>query len=289
MENNEILALIGLMDEPDEAIYLKVREQLLNSGADAIPLLETAWENTFDVSLQQRIEEIIHLIQFNQLKFELNNWRVFQSNDLLKAYLLITRYQYPEINEEEITANIEQFKWDIWLELNENLTALEVVKVVNHVVYDIHKYGANKANPNTLQNYFLNTLLENQRGNPLSLGILYLILTGRLHLPVYGVDLPDHFILAYTNDLRLGETLVRSENSQVLFYINPFKKGAVFTAKEIDNYLLQSKLEPKIDYFIPCDTITIIKRLVENLILTYKYYNLDDKVTELEELREILE
>ncbi|MHC1706112.1 MAG: transglutaminase-like domain-containing protein [Bacteroidales bacterium] len=287
-DNKEIIALIGLIDEPDESVFQLIREQLLAIGPEVVPLLENTWENTFNPLIQDRIEDIIHQIQFNQLLFEFENWRLLNPDDLLKGFLLISRYQYPEINEEALVTQVEQLKWEIWLELNDNLTALEKIKVVNHVLYGIHKFGANMNNANALQNFFINNLLETQRGNPISLGILYLVLCQRLNIPVYGVDLPDHFVLGYTKELRQDDVVLASDKKQVLFYINPVKRGIAFTRNEVELYLAQMQIEDDPSYFFACDNLAVIKRLIQNLMDSYRSFNLDEKVKELQNLLEIL-
>lgn len=288
-DNSEVKALIGLIDEPDSSVYELIREQLLSLGPGVVPFLEEAWENTFDPGTQDRIEEVIHQIQFNQLKFEFENWRLLSPEDLLRGFLLLSRYQYPEINEDQLTAQVEQLKWEIWLELNENLTALEKIKVVNHVLYGIHKFGANMNNANALQNFFLNNLLETQRGNPISLGILYLILAQKLKIPVYGVDLPDHLVLGYTREIRQDEEVIASDKKQILFYINPVKRGIAFTRNEVEMYLRQLEVEDDPSYFTACDNLTVIKRLIHSLMDSYRSFNLDEKVRELALLAEIME
>ena len=65
--NSELKALIGLIDEPDTSTYTLIREQLLMIGPEIVPLLENAWENTFDPIVQQRIEDMNHQNQFNQI------------------------------------------------------------------------------------------------------------------------------------------------------------------------------------------------------------------------------
>jgi hypothetical protein len=53
---------------------------------------------------------------------------------------------------------------------------------------------------------------------------------------------------------------------EVLFYINPFNKGAVFTKNEIEMFIRQLKLERRDSYFTPCDNKTIIRRMMNELI-----------------------
>ena len=44
MSENEIRALITLIDDPDEEVYLQVRDRIVSLGDDVVPVLERAWE-----------------------------------------------------------------------------------------------------------------------------------------------------------------------------------------------------------------------------------------------------
>jgi regulator of sirC expression with transglutaminase-like and TPR domain len=281
MENAELKALIRLVDEPNEALYLKVKERIFAYGQAALPQLESAWENTFDDGLQQRIIGIIHEIQQKQLFAELNDWVKFGSDDLLRGYLLITKFQYPDLDAEKITREVGQIIQQVWLELNNNLTALEKIKVINHIFYDINKFSGNTVNINSPDNFYLKNLLESRKGNPLSLGIFYLIIARSLKIPVFGVDLPRHFILTYIDETNDNKSLHQDE---ALFYLNPFNKGAVFTRNEIELYIKQMRLSPEAAYFEPCNNIAIIKRLINGLIETYKMTGNQEKDDDLSHL-----
>ncbi len=282
-KNSELDALIRLLDEPNEEVFLQIRDKLVFYGLEAIPVLESVWDNSFDNLIQCRIEEIIHDIQQNHLARELADWRQHSAFDLLKGFFLVSRYQYPDLDFREISGKVEILKRDIWIELNSGLTALEKVKVINHIFFDIHGLKGNKTNIEAPQNYFINTLLESKKGNHLSLGILYIIIAQKLGIPIFGVDLPQHFVLAYVDEVHDEKYSVADEN-EVLFYINPFNRGAIFTKNEIDVYINHLRLKPLNSYFKPCTNITILQRLIENLVQTYARMGYNDKVDELKAL-----
>jgi len=286
-QHTELNALISLLDEPSDPVFDKIKEKILFYGIDAIPLLEDAWDNSFDNNIQSRIEEIIHSIQINNLKAELINWKENNRLDLLEGFYLVTKYQYPDLDYDTLKENVAKIEKDIWLELNSNLTGLEKVKVINHVLFDINRFTGNKANIDAPQNLFLNNLLETKRGNHLSLGILYIILSQKLGMPIFGVNLPQHFILAFVDEIH-DEKIVADDENEVLFYINPFNRGAVFTQREIELFIKHLKLKPSTTYFKPCDNVSIIRRLFENVIYSYNKLGYLDKVEELKEIMQAL-
>jgi regulator of sirC expression with transglutaminase-like and TPR domain len=286
----ELLAKIKLLDDPDETIYLKIRESIIfNDGIAAIPVLEEIWSNSLNPLVQERIEEIIKTIQFLNLKKDLNEWRLTGSKDLAYGAYLIAKFLYADLSWAYIEKIIDQIKKDVWIELNQNLTALEKIRLLNHIIYDIYGFSANISLPNSPQNYFINNVLETKKGNAISLAILYISIAQRLNLPVFGVDLPKNFIACYVDQLTAFEAFGDSINNSVLFYINPHNRGGVFGRKEIDFFLKQAKLEPFSEYYSPVSNLKVIQRLVSNLMVTYEQMGFVEKANELNSLLNILE
>jgi len=280
IENTTLSALIKLLDEPDETAFRLVQEQIFSVGIDALVSLEKTLENTFDPLIQERIQYIIRKLNQENLYVDIVNWLNLGSDDLLKGFILVTKTQYPSLDEGDIIMQVEQLKMDIWIELHDNLTAFENVKVLSHILFDIHKFDGNKSDMAAPQNSYVNTLLETHKGSPLSLGMLFIILSQKLGLPIYGVNLPQHFILAYLTDPGLEKPC----EEDVLFYINPFNHGAIFTRREIDLFIKQMKVKPEKSFFAPCTNADIIRRLINNLIYSYNQYGYPDKIEDLENL-----
>lgn len=285
LENKELNALVHLLDEPDEKAYDSIREKIHSFGKEALPYLERALEVSFEPFIHERAGEIIRDIQRGELHAEFTAWINSSSSDLLKGYLLVTRSQYPDLNEESLTIEVEQMKMDAWLELNDNLTALENIKVLNHIFYHVHNFDGNKINLFAPQNFYLNTFLETRKGSALSLGMLYIVIARKLNIPVFGVNLPQHFILAYVSEFAGDQPTI----DDVLFYINPFNRGAVFTKREIELFIRQLKITPDMSFFAPCSNIDIIKRLIGNLIHSYTQLGYPEKIEDLEKLLKLTE
>jgi regulator of sirC expression with transglutaminase-like and TPR domain len=290
-QQKEIKALIHLIDDPDEHIFNQIREKILSIGNEVIPLLEEAWENqNLGMLYQSRIEDIIHKIQFDAVYHNLYQWANSGSQDLLEGALIINRYQYPDLDEDDIKNKISVIRQDVWIELNNSLTAFEIIRVVNYILFDLHGFTGNKKNYHSPQNSYLSTVLESKKGNPLSLAILYCIIAQQLEIPVYGVNLPSHFVLAYKDNNNVLDFLeTEQEDNGVLFYVNPFSRGTIFNRTEIEQFLDQLKLEPKSNFFEPCSNVDIVKRILANLVYSYEKLGYPEKVNELKELKSALE
>ncbi len=280
--DKSLRAMILLLEDPDDHVFTEIRGQLLSMGNDVIPALENIWESTFNNTLQSRIEDIIQKIQFNSTSEELKLWAATGGIDLLQGTILIARYQYPDLDEEHIRNQIELIRKDVWLELNPNLTAFEKVRVINHILFDVYHFTGNTSNYHAPQNSYINNVLESHRGNPLLLSILYSCIAQGLNIPIYGVNLPEHFILAYRDEFLIRDS--DDEEEPILFYINPFSKGAVFSRREIDTFLKQLKLEPNRIFYESCSNVEIIKRQIRNLITAYEKLGYPNKVIDFKEL-----
>ncbi len=278
---SEISALISLLDDPDERIFVEIKNKILSLGGNIIPELESTFETNFDPLVQQRTLDLIHEIQFTNTLKNLKDWKNNGSENILEGAIIIAKYQYPDLNVDKLHKHIEQIKNDVWLELNENLTALERVRVINHILFDIHSFSGNTQNFHAPQNSFINTVLETKKGNPLLLSILYLCICQPLKIPLYGVNLPEHFIVAYIDD---AEFAYNTKIKNVLFYVNPFSRGTIFGKVEIDNFLKQLKLKEENQYYQPCSNIDMIRRLLRNLTYSFEKMGYKDKVEEVNQL-----
>jgi regulator of sirC expression with transglutaminase-like and TPR domain len=284
MNTRELNALIQLLDDTDVDVFQQIEARLINYGKDVIPLLENAWGSALDAMMQQRIEAIIHKIQLESLQHDLRVWTETGCQDMLKGAILIARYQYADLNEEQLVQHLDKIKRDAWLEMNDNLTALEQIKVMNKVFFEIHGFSGNTQNYHAPQNSFINIALETKRGNPLMLSILYMEVARSAGIPVYGINLPEHFVLGYKDDTSVYPVSSPDDNSHMLFYINPFSKGDIFGRKEIQTFLKQLKISSDRSYFEACTNRDMMQRLIRNLMNAYHKSGYADKVKELEML-----
>ena len=284
MENStEISALVKLLDDPDPEVFHHVEKRLLEHGSSVIHFLETEWEKSLDTLLQERIENIVHQIQFNNVKEDLNLWYQSGAFDLLQGAMVINRYQYPDLDESKILIQIEDIKRDIWLGLQHEMSSVEKIKLINHIFYTVYGFSGNTKNHHDPQNSYISQVLESKKGNQISLAIIYSTLAQKLDIPVYGVNLPQHFILGY-----IDQSKIEDHEFGVLFYINAFNKGSIFGKHDVDQFLRQLNLQPQPGFYAPCSNVEIIRRIIRNLVSAYENLGSEEKVKELKELQHIL-
>lgn len=280
--DKEIHAMIKLLEDPDEDISRLVALKLQDMGKEIIPGLEKAWESTLNPDLQNKIENIIQSIQLLDIKNELYQWKLSGGENLLYGAYLVARYQYPDLYFSEVEAQIDKLQKEVWMELHEGLTALEKIRVMNHIFFAIHKFSGNTSNFYSPGNSYINQVLERKKGNPISLSIIYSVVAQKMDMPVYGVNLPLNYILAYQDNT------YKDDPDGILFYINPYNKGAILSRREIDFFLYEQKLDAQKEYYIPCSNIVTLERLLRNLVFSYEKMGYPEKIEQVNELLAII-
>lgn len=296
MSDKELLSLIALLDDEDEEIVQHVEDKLLSMGTDVVAVLENEWGSVSNMLHQQKIENIIHRIQFEDQLENLRSWSKSEDQDLLEGLYIIARYRYPDLNKQTIINEIDRIRLDIWLELNYDLTAYEKIRIMNHVIYTVHGFKGNTDQYHDPKNSFINNVLESKRGNPIMLAVVYMLVAQRLNIPVYGVNLPQHFVLGYKDESSaidisdaFNQTMhYEKHRGKILFYINAFNNGSVFSKANLEQFLRQIQIEPRMEFFEPCSNIDIIKRVLRNLAVAYEKSNKLQKVNDIHQMLSIL-
>ena len=275
MNEKELKALVALLDDEDTEVLTHVEEKIISYGNTIIPYLEHEWENSFNPGVQRRIEELIHTLQTDALKNRLRTWYQQENPDLLEGMWLVSTYQYPDINLATIREQLEQIYYEAWLEHKADGHPFDQIKILNSVIFSKLKFSANTKNFHAPANSMINRVLETHKGNPISLCVVYMLVAERLKLPVYGVNLPQLFILTYKTE-------------QLQFYINAFNRGLIFTEQDIDNYLKQLKLSPDDMFYQPCSHVDIVRRVLRNLISSFEKLDEYEKAYEVQELLSLI-
>lgn len=275
IDKGEIEALINLVDDEDEAIFFQIREKIMSYGTEVVPFLEDAWENKdFGVQFQERIENIIHDIQFKDVKLGLKIWIEGGGKDLLKGVLLVNKHQYPELDVMKVRAQLFDIANTIKTSFHENMSAQQKVSAINRGIYAHFGFKGDNETYYSPKNSILSDVLDRKKGNPLLLSILYIEVAKFLELNVVGINLPRHFVVAV-------------KSSKIEFYLSPFNRGTVLLKMDLVSYLSRLNL-PKEDSFLEeCSNIDIVKRVLLNLINSYLKEKNKEKEAEISELYEL--
>lgn len=267
-ENKEISALLHLVDDPDEEIFSTVSDKIISYGSGIIPNLEHLWETVPDEAVQERIEGLIHRLQYTDLQTECSNWNKYNSNDLLAGALLVAKYRYPDVDQTVAIQDVEKIRRNIWLELNNYLTPLEQANVIHSILYNYYQLKGNEIKYTAVDEFCIQKVLATKKGNVITNGILYLVLADLLNLPVRAINIPRQFILIFLKEDYVLNVDTTSIAEHIHFYIDPLT-GQLFTQKDIDNYFKRIALPIIPSYFKPISNKKIIQVLLEEFSKCY--------------------
>jgi len=275
LNNKELKALVSLLEDDDLEIIEHVEGRIKALGTYIIPYLEFEWENSFNPVVQKRIEELVHSLQFELLREKLYAWKVGGAEDLLEGVWLINTYQYPDLELAELSKSLEQIYYEAWLEFKTDIHPVDQIKILNSVLFSKLHFGANTKNFHSPGNSMLSVVLQTKKGNPVTLCIIYMLVAQKLKMPIFGVNLPNLFVMTYKQD-------------DIQFYINAFNRGLVFSKKEIDEYIANLKLSENEIFYEPCSNIDIISRMLRNLIDSHEKLGHTEQVEEIKMLLKMI-
>jgi len=287
-ETKEISALFTLIDDPDEEVFSTVSGKIVEYGKNIIPNLEDLWENTQNETIQERIEQLIHRLHFTDLLNDVKTWKESDYHDLLLGALLISRFQYPELNTTPVLQEIEKIRRNIWLELNSFLTPMEQANVMSSIIYNYYNLKGIELAYHNPDDFCIHKVLESKKGNALSNGILYLILCELLDIPVRAINIPQQFILAFFHTDYEPETYIGDAQQKIHFYIDAVT-GQCHSAKDIDGYFKRINITPTTSYFKPISNKRIIRMLAIELSKCYDAPQHQYKLEQLQKICNLLE
>lgn len=235
----EINALLNLIEDPDEEIFNSVSERFVGLGKETVQILEDFKNSSSIQDVQDKTQLIISKINLKYLSLNLSEWVANDGESLIEPSLIIADYLNNETDRETLFFELEKIRKSVWLELNNYLTPLEEINVINKIIFGYYKFkGKETSYPNIIDFDLYNVLL-NKSGHSFPLAVLYLIVAEMLGISVRPVDVPKQNLLCYVEK----SSFPFAENdTEILFYLDP-SGGHVYTQNDIENYL------KKIDYF----------------------------------------
>ncbi|MCH5718421.1 transglutaminase-like domain-containing protein [Niabella hibiscisoli] len=283
MENEkEVEALLTLIEDPDTEVFEAVSNRIISYGTPIIASLENLWENTIDNSVQERIELLIHRLHFINLKNDFIAWSNAPHHDLIPGALLVAKLLYPDLHTGKVIQDIERLRRNIWIELNNYLTPLEQVNVITSILYNYFGLKGTLGEERIPNEFLISNIIESKKGNQSGNGVLYLLLTELLDVPIRLLPIPNQFVLAYFKSKTEKEA--EKLHLNIEFFIDP-TLGQVFTHNDLYNYFSKIAVPVVPDYFKPQNNKQVVAKLLEDL---GKCYETDEKFYMLKEIEELI-
>ena len=277
--HSEIESLMLLLEDPDPFVQEQVQLRFMELGDRAIPILDQIRVETKDKAEKKRAKDVLYKLTFTSLKedfAELLLEGVGNRAQLERAVITLARFGNPTLRESEYVKKLDYFADMIRASLRYNRSEREEMQTFMKFIFeDLNFRGDNKDYHNPA-NGFIDQVIERRKGLPISLSLVAMFIARRLQLPVFGVNMPIHFMLAFVG-----------EKEEQL--IDPYDQGAEVSYDQCYFFLKKNNVTPKPDHFKMASDLNILARCIRNLMHSYERKEEHDRVRDLKSLLELVE
>lgn len=225
---------------PDEKSLDRIREAIATvsaekpAGSELVATLAPEGDSTSEVLRREaallekraeRLRQLARAVQARRVQDELSEVVKADTVDLLRAALLIAKLDNEELDVDAYLSEIEEMVTEIQSGIREEADEAEQLAALNDYLFRKSGFHGSRTNYYHRSNSYLNEVIDDREGLPITLSVLYMEMARRLGLKVVGVGLPGHFVVRF--EPKKGE-------SQLL---DPFDKGRPLSAEERDAYI----------------------------------------------------
>lgn len=179
--------------------------------------------------------------------------------DLGKAALYIAQEEYPDLDPEEYLNALDAMADELEERLPSQRYPLRVIQSINEYLYDDLGFEGNTRDYYNPRNSFLNDVIEQRKGIPITLSLVYLEIARRIDFPMEGVGMPGHF-------------LIRPAIAEMEIFVDAFNGGEVMFVDDCQQRLSQIYGQPiklQMGFLESITTRQFLARMLTNLKLVY--------------------
>lgn len=249
----EIAALITLLDDPDATVQESIRTRLRTIGRAALPYLREA-EADAPQPLRSLLREVIHDLHFTHIQ---QAWQAIMEVpfvNLERGAFVLARYRFPDLNVQAYQRQLDDFAEAVQPRI-EAAEGVERAFVLAQYFTEELGFTGNRAHYYDPNNSFLSWVIDHRQGIPISLSVVFLLIARRLGLPIFGVNMPAHFLVKY-------------DDGTDELYLDLFQGGQPVGKSECVQFLMKAGIKPRAQYFTAAANQKILLRMVRNLIGT---------------------
>ena len=263
MNNKEIISLLRLLEDPDNKVYELVREKILNDSDFFKIYLENYHSFSINNLGLDRSEELLDDIFYNKFEEKLKNYLSKSNPSLAEGVFILETYFNRDVDINQIEAYFDEILRSVWIELNEQLTGIEKVRVVGKILFDQYKFKKYPAGDYNTDYLSITNCLSYKKYVAPTISLLYCMIMQNTSIPAYPVDIPGLFLLGY-HDKELADAVFDEKNNGIVFYFHPYDQGTLINQQIIEKYILDNKLDVKISKI---KTISYLDYLIFNFEL----------------------
>ena len=260
LERKEMMALFSLLDDPDPFVQEKLREQMDRFNENHVPVLDELLNEATDPGLRSRVSSLIHDITFPSLEqefAELVENGIHSMKDLERAQLLLGRFDNPTLRTDLYRRQLDKMAMRLEPAIRTELSPDEQLKSFVSFFFEREYFKGAAEDYINPDNSFLHKVLHRRRGIPISISMVLLFVAHRVGFPMYGVNMPMHFLIKY-----------ESGNESTL--LDPFNGGNIISMDDCYSFLRLHGITPDASHFKRASEMDILARTMRNLVFSYE-------------------
>ncbi len=243
----------------DGKLPFKELEQLTAIGKSAsIVLMEKAKALEAEASRMRKLaSDVRERSTIKQLVTSLSPEEE-KSVNLFLAALLIARLDNEDFDPEVYLRRIERIAKEVEKDLPQKASDEDKLKFLAKHLFDELGFHGSTLDYYHRSNSYLNEVMDDREGLPITLSVVFIELAGRLDLPVSGLGIPGHFLAMYREKPNQKEP----ERKPKEILIDAF--GGKFISRKEAEELSGVRLTE--NDFVPATKRSIITRMLRNLL-----------------------
>ncbi len=175
---------------------------------------------------------------------------------ILNAALLISRMDNPEVDVEEYMERIKLWADEILSSLPQEANEAERLAAMDRYLFEELGVHGSRHEYYTRANSYINEVIEDREGLPITLSVLYIEVGKRLNLNIQGIGLPGHFVVQFTPSANPTDSLT----------IDPFEQGKRLSEEDIVDRLTEARFPNLPQFRVPQTPVQICERMLGNLL-----------------------
>lgn len=255
--DTELKSIVTLLDDTDDFVIEAINRRMLGRGISILRDLEELYNKEKSYKVKGLIADKMQYLSNEFILEELGKMANDDYPDLERGIYLISKLIVPDIDEIYYHDLLGILIGDMVKEIPDEKTALEKMQIFNHIFYHRLLFKCGDYPITRESTTVLTSVLSSRHGIALSISLTYFLLARCVGLEVYPMCFPGGFVPAYI------------ENDKILFYMDIFRDGEIFSESKLKYYLENQGVDLDTSAFEVRDDRTLLQVYLEVLHFMY--------------------
>ena len=269
----ELFSIISLMDDPDTTVREAVIDRLADRGEESLQILDRFIVDNLPGDFEKQ-KEVINQVRDRLVLERLSRFLKSRDHTLYDGLMLVSKSINPEMDEQLFFSQISEMSEEIIQELSDDKTDLENMGIFNYIFFRRLGFVYSDFLIEKEEGTLLEHILTTKKGNPVAISIMYFLLARAVGMEIYPLCFPGGFVPVLTG-----------EEGRIVFYLNIFKGGAVFTKESLADFFKEVGVEYSPDEVRVEDDLALVVIYAE--LLGYLYRR-DEKSVKYKRIERVL-